>query len=117
MTSSVSVVRAWERHVSHTSSPIFTEVSDISAAADRGRRRSAGVWRRRWTGGCGALLSSEVEPLFLWELGTAAPASRRRRWRGVCVCGVFRCGVGPRTRCPLWWGSHGSKASAAADRD
>lgn len=58
MTSSVSVVRAWERHVSHTSSPIFTEVSDISAAADSGGRRSAGVSGRRWTGGCGALLVS-----------------------------------------------------------
>lgn len=33
MTSSVSVVRACERQVSHTSSPILTEVSDISAAA------------------------------------------------------------------------------------
>lgn len=58
MTSSVSVVRAWERHVSHTSSPIFTEVSDISAAAGRCRRRSAGVSggaaERRWAGGCGA---------------------------------------------------------------
>lgn len=32
MTSSVSVVRAWERQVSHTSSPILTSVSDISSA-------------------------------------------------------------------------------------
>jgi hypothetical protein len=33
MTSSVSVVRAWERQVSHTSSPILTSFSDISSAA------------------------------------------------------------------------------------
>jgi len=44
MTSSVSVVRAWERHVSHTSSPIFTEDSDISAAAGRLWFRAAVDW-------------------------------------------------------------------------
>jgi hypothetical protein len=49
MISSVSVVRAWERHVSHTSSLILTEVSDISAADRLGFRGG------RWRGGCGSL--------------------------------------------------------------
>jgi hypothetical protein len=47
MTSSVSVVRAWERHVSHTSSPIFTEDNDISATVDRlGFPAAVGWWVR-----------------------------------------------------------------------
>lgn len=82
MTSSVSVVRAWERHVSHTSSPIFTEVSDISAAADSGRRRSAGISGRRWTGGCGALVSSSLFGERLRRVARLAWRVRRVSLRG-----------------------------------
>lgn len=95
MTSSVSVVRAWERHVSHTSSPIFTKVSDISAADGRGRRRSAGVSGRRWTGGCGALLMSSNSRAFFWE--------RLRRVAGVACAACFAAGLDPGHAVP-WWG-------------
>jgi hypothetical protein len=69
MTSSVSVVRAWERHVSQTSSPIFTEDSDIAAADRLGFLVGAA---------CGALLSSGL----FWGNGCLLLPSSRR-WRGL----------------------------------
>jgi hypothetical protein len=99
MISSVSVVRAWKRHVSHTSSLILTEVRDISAAG-RGRRRSAGVSGRpvAWLVRVSPLLS--VPRTFLGT-GTALRrvASRRlpwlllRAWARDTLSGVG-CGVG-----------------------
>jgi hypothetical protein len=71
MTSSVSVVRAWERHVSHTSSPIFTEDSDISAAAGWLGFRAAVDW---WVRG-----SAELGP-FLGERLTAACCVASLAW-------------------------------------
>jgi hypothetical protein len=98
MISSVSVVRAWKRHVSHTSSLILTEVRDISAAG-RGRRRSAGVSGRpvAWWVRVSPLLS--VPRTFLGT-GTALRrvASRRlpwlllRAWARDTLSGVG-CGV------------------------
>lgn len=100
MISSVSVVRAWERQVSHTSSLILTEVSDISAAG-RGRRRSAGVSGGRW------LVGAAVQPLLssLVCSNVSGDGLRRVGCRGLC-CVSLRTwardtlsGVGPRIRC------------------
>jgi hypothetical protein len=108
MISSVSVVRAWKRHVSHTSSLILTEVRDISAAG-RGRRRSAGVSGRpvAWWVRVSPLLS--VPRTFLGT-GTALRrvASRRVGCRGFC------CGPGPATRCPAWGAAWGAACGVPA---
>lgn len=80
MTSSVSVVRAWKRHVSHTSSPIFTEDNDISAAAGRLGFRAAVDW---WVRG-----SAELGPF----LGNGCVL---RRVAGVACAACFTAGLGP----------------------
>jgi hypothetical protein len=118
MISSVSVVRAWERQVSHTSSLILTEVSDISVAGS-GRRRWAGVSVRPvawWVRPCGSLhLCSVCSKISFWGRG---PASRRPSWRGLC-CACLAADLGPRhavrrrvtdpVRCGAAWSARPSR--------
>jgi hypothetical protein len=99
MTSSVSVVSACERQVSHTSSPILTSFSDISSAhrPPAAARRSA-----RWGFVAEDPVTARLDsgrslcvPLLVWVQSlTAAPLALGLR--AVCFAGV--CGSG--TRCP-----------------
>jgi hypothetical protein len=88
MTSSVSVVRAWERHVSHTSSPIFTEDNDISAAAGRLGFRAAVDWWVRGSAELGPFLGNGCVASLAWLVRVSL-----RGWAQPPICPVWGHGV------------------------
>jgi hypothetical protein len=116
MISSVSVVRAWERQVSHTSSLILTEVSDISAAGS-GRRRWAGVSVRPvawWVRPCGSLHLCSVCSKISFGDGDLRRVGRRgvacavRVWLQTWARDTLS-GVGSRIRCGAAWSARPSR--------